>query len=144
MKRFIAVTLFFALFSPLLAAQQQVWRPQAENLDFRLSNSHSGVELSCQHKLMTNVPWWKVTCRDQKEVREYTVDVWVQIRERNDLKENTLMYHVKESTSSSGTKLTQFKSHFTSFITRGDSELVGVVSQLDVRNGLADLIVTLK
>lgn len=105
--------------------------------------SLSGQEISCTHKLMDNVPWWAVTCADAKETREYTVDAWVQIRERGDLKENTLMYHVKESTSSSGTKLTQFKSHFTSFITRGDSELIGIVSQLDVRNGLADLVVTL-
>lgn len=142
MKFFIA--LFATLICTSLLAQQRVWRPGAENLSFKLVESHSGAELACTHELMDHVPWWKVTCADDKETREYTVDTWVQIREKADLKENTLMFHVKESTSSSGTKLTQFKSHFTSFISRGDSELIGIVSQLDVRNGLADLVVTLK
>jgi hypothetical protein len=139
----VFITSFLILFGPLALAQQ-VWRPGSENLSFKLVESHTGSEISCTHELLDHVPWWKVICSDSKETREYTVDAWVQIRERGDLKENTLMYHVKESTSSSGTKLTQFKSHFTSFITRGDSELIGIVSQLDVRNGLADLVVTLK
>jgi hypothetical protein len=32
----------------------------------------------------------------------------------------------------------------TSFITRGESDLLGMVSRIDVRNGLADLVVTIK
>ena len=134
------IVLLIAIASQLSFAQsaQGVFRPSKEMLSFKLVDSSTSIETDCFHELLSHVPWWKVTCGD----RAYTVDIWLQIRERGDLKENKLMYHVKESVSSSGTKITQFKSHFTSFISRGDAELLGVVSQIDVRNGLADLVVT--
>ncbi len=119
---------------------QGVIRLPKERLKFKLVESSTAKEITCSHELLDHVPWWRVQCDD----REYTVDTWVQIRSKGDLYEKTLMYHVKESTSSSGTKLTQFKSHFTSFMSRGPSDLIGITSQIDVRNGLADLVLSIK
>jgi hypothetical protein len=137
---FIKIALVLICFKSTFASASQVFRPGADRVSFELVDSLSGQSIKCSHTLLSHVPWWEVTCDDRK----YTVDTWVQIRERGELKEMTLMYHVKESTSSSGTKLTQFKSHFTSFIVRGDSEWLGAVSHIDVRNGLADLVLTLQ
>ena len=115
-------------------------RFEKESLNFKLVNSHTGVSQECQHELLTHVPWWRITCDD----RNYTVDTWIQIRSKGDLFEKTLMYHVSEGVQSSGEKLVQFKSHMTSFISQGKSDLIGLVSRIDVRNGQADLVLTIK
>ncbi len=111
-----------------------------DQIHFTLVNSSTGGQVSCEHELLSHVPWWKVRCDD----REYTVDTWVQIRSKGDLFENTLMYHVSEGLQSSGEKLVQFKSHLTSLISQGQSNLVGIRSQIDVRNGQADLIMDVR
>jgi|GEM_PF-3514751 len=115
-------------------------RFEKESLSFRLVNSSTGISQECQHELLTHVPWWRITCDD----RNYTVDTWIQIRSKGDLFEKTLMYHVSEGIQSSGEKLVQFKSHMTSFISQGKSDLIGLVSRIDVRNGQADLVLTIK
>ena len=137
MKLFLFGLLLFILNAGLKA---QVIRLPKERLNFELVDSTTGASTSCEHELLTHVPWWKVSCGE----REYTVDTWIQIRRKEDLFEHTLMYHVKESVSSSGTKLTQFKSRFTSFLSRGEAELIGVTSQIDVRNGLSDLVLRIR
>lgn len=134
----VAVAVGFFFFSASSFAQ--VIRLPKERLSFELVETSTGEVTSCEHNLLSHVPWWRVSCGE----REYTVDTWVQIRSKGDLFEKTLMYHVKESVSSSGTKLTQFKSHFTSFMSRGASDLIGITSQIDVRNGLADLILRIQ
>lgn len=134
----LKVLLSIAIFTfSLNASAQGLIRFDKEDLNFSLVNSHTGVTHSCQHELLSHVPWWRVSCDD----REYTVDVWLQIRSRDNLFEKTLMYHVSEGVQSSGERLVQFQSHFTSFVTKGRSQLQGIVSRIDVRNGQADLVV---
>ena len=115
-------------------------RFEADQLTFELVDNTTGESTSCEHKILSHVPWWKVTCDD----RQYTVDAWLQIRSRSEIFEKTLMFHVSEGVKSSSQKLVQFKSHMTSFISRGESQLLGIISRIDVRNGLADLVVTIK
>ncbi len=107
-----------------------------DQIKFYLVNSSTGMQTPCSHDLLSHVPWWRVQCED----RQYTVDTWIQIRSKGDLFENTLMYHVSEGVKSSGEKLVQFKSHLTSFRSQGAANLVGISSQIDVRNGQADLV----
>lgn len=133
-------TILISLLISNFSMANGVVRFPKEMVRFELVENSTGETIHCSHEYLSHVPWWDVVCED----RSYTVDLWLQTRESGKIKEHTLMYHAKESVSSSGTRLAQFKSHQTSFISRGDNELLGIISRIDVRNGLADLVVTVK
>ena len=139
MKLLLLTSVILLCVSSQVSAQGRI-RFEADQLTFELVDNTTGEIVTCTHKLLDHVPWWKVSCGE----RLYTVDTWVQIRSRSELFEKTLMFHVSEGVKSSSQKLVQFKSHMTSFISRGESQLLGLISRIDVRNGLADLVVTIK
>ncbi len=126
--------------SDAMAQSSGVIRFDKEQIEFTLVSSSTGEEIACEHELLSHVPWWSVRCED----RLYRVDTWAQIRRKQDLFEHTLLYHVSEGVRSSGERLVQFKSHITSFLSRGQATLMGITSQIDVRNGQADLVMRVK
>jgi hypothetical protein len=123
MFKVLCLASFLSLCSLSAAAQGRV-RFEPDQLSFELVDNTTGITIECTHKILPHVPWWKVSCDD----RLYTVDTWLQVRSRGDLFEKTLLYHASEGIQSSSMKLVQFKSHMTSFITRGESDLLGMVS----------------
>ena len=135
------IACLFITFSLVESTQAQGrTRFEKDQLSFELVDSTTGLTEQCEHILLSHIPWWKVSCGE----RSYTVDIWLQVRSRGELFEKTVLYHVSEGIQSSTQKLVQFKSHMTSLISRGQSDLIGIVSHIDVRNGLADLVVTVK
>ena len=110
-------------------------------LSFRLQES-DGRSVSCRHHLLNHVPWWRVICGE----REFTVDSWLEQAQhrRDDRQKITLMFHASEGTASSGERLVQFQSHFSTFVLSGNSAVQAISSSLDVRNGLASLELTVR
>lgn len=111
-----------------------------DQLQFSLLDS-DGQVISCEHEPLTNQspapppPWWKVTC----EKRKYVVDVWMdRVKKQNSIAID-FMFHAKESTSSSGEKRTRFDSHLTRMEFEQNLLPTRFTSNIDVRNGLADL-----
>lgn len=96
-----------------------------------------GAITSCEHKLLSHVPWYRVYCGD----KEFTVDVWIEVARSKLSSETklTLMYAVSEGTSSSGQKLVQFNNHFTDLVVSNLTMLSSLQSSIDVGNGLASL-----
>lgn len=136
-KLFISIFLFLSIFSAQ-AAGEKVIRFYPEQLTFVFTDS-DGSGTSCEHKLLTHVPWYRVYCGE----REFTVDVWVDIA-KSTVREQTkvtLMYSVSEGVRSSGQKLVQFNNHFTDVIVSDLTTLAGMQSSIDVQNGLASLTV---
>ena len=133
MKTIGLILLFLTL--PL----SSVWadkRFSKDQVQFVLIES-DGQSVSCSHSLLKHVPWWEVQCGE----RQYRVDLWLEERQSAEqgLSKLTLMYHVSEGVDSSGERLVQFKTHFTSIIVEDLTRVVALESDLDVRNGLASL-----
>jgi hypothetical protein len=143
--RFFRVKTILFLFSILIAsftfANDKASRFPKDNLQFYIQENDGSVT-KCDHELLTHVPWWKLKCAD----REYTADVWIETQHNFErkLSKVTLMFHAKEGVRSSGEKLVQFKSHFTSIIVDNLANIKSLSSSLDVRNGLASLVVNAK
>ncbi len=139
MLRFILISFSFFF---LIAKSHAVIRFPHEKLTFTLVDSTTGIATSCQHKLLTNnspappPPWWVVTCDD----RTYTVDIWMdKYKSADQLSNIFLLFHAKESLSSSGEKSVRFDTQ-TTLMKMDNSQQVRVIrSTIDVRNGLADL-----
>ena len=136
------ICLSFFLFSQSVFS---VTRFKQEQLSFTLFES-DGTSQRCKHIPLTNQspapppPWWMVTCG----ARSYVVDVWVDQRKTQSGLSFDLMFHVKESTNSSGEKRVRFDSHLTSLWFELSGLPIALSSQVDVRNGLADLRVSAK
>lgn len=120
-----------------------VTRFEAEQLSFTLFQEGQKV-VFCSHKKLTNnspvepPPWWVVTCDD----REYTVDIWMdEYRSKDKMQNLVVLFHAKEGVASSGEKLTRFNTQATKIKTEKSSLVRGISSRLDMRNGLADLVV---
>lgn len=137
MKRLLIFICFIFLWMPSNA----ITRFEKEQLEFSLYVEGLPTVL-CHHvplkesgPFAPDLPWWSVSC----ESRMFTVDAWYEKTFLPDqLMSVRLMFHIKESTDSSGFKNTQFNTHTTDFIT-DRTHLYGVSSFLDVGNGLADL-----
>lgn len=106
-----------------------------DQVSFQLVEDSTGLVVQCKHRLLEHVPWWRVTCAD----REYTVDLWLETYSLTSATKYSLMYHASEGVQSSGERLVQFQTHFTSVTLSKDTELFELDSSLDVRNGLASL-----
>jgi len=120
-----------------------VTRFDASQLTFTLQEQGAGVTQCTHSPLITGSqaeppPWWTVVCDD----REYTVDIWMDlyITEGN-VFNLYLLYHAKESTDSSGEKLARFNTQSTKLKFKELSQMTEISMSLDVRNGLADLMV---
>ena len=143
--RIIKATLLFFIIIFFSNNALAVKRFKAEQLQFTLLDS-DGSTVSCMHAPLKNEspapppPWWTVKCND----RTYVVDVWMDLIDRGTTYSVEFLTHVKESTSSSGEKLTRFDSHLTKFIFAEKQIPMAISSFVDVRNGLADLRVTAK
>lgn len=121
-----------------------VTRFEQNQLSFQLVEN-TGETIECSHKPLESVtpvpppPWWVVECGD----REYTTDIWMELRELSeDLSSILLLYHAKESISSSGEDRTRFETQTTRLFYSGEPQFKIIRSSIDVRNGLADLYVT--
>ena len=112
-------------------------RLQSDQVRFDLIEDSTGVSISCDHQLLPHIPWWRVDCGE----RSFTVDAWLERIGPNQSGETkiSLMFHASEGRQSSGEKITQFKSHFTSITLADDTPINEIDSWLDVRNGLASL-----
>lgn len=140
MSRFFLGIIFLFLMIPSYA----VTRFEKEQIEFSLYSEGLPV-VNCSHvplkesgPFAPDLPWWSVRC----ESRTFTVDAWY---DKTFLPDNLMsvrfMFHIKESTDSSGFKSTQFNTHTTDFIVER-THLYGLSSFLDVGNGLADLRVS--
>ena len=130
----------------LLAWPQSFTRFEKDQLSFQLVEN-DGTTINCEHKPLESVtpvpppPWWVLTCNK----RRYTVDVWMETqRLAEDLSSVLLLYHAKESRSSSGESITRFETQTTEFFYSGKATYRIIRSSIDVRNGLADLYVTVR
>ena len=138
MKIFLLALTFFYSVNAL-----GVTRFKAEQLSFTLFQEGQSA-VACTHKKLSNKspaeppPWWVVSCGDRK----YTVDIWMDEFQTKDKMHNLLvLFHAKEGVASSGEKLTRFNTQ-TTRIKSDDASLVkAITSGLDMRNGLADLVV---
>lgn len=135
MKYFIFIILF------ITQSAFGIIRFEVDQLKFTLLETGAGVT-SCTHRPLVNSsqaeppPWWTVECGD----REYTVDIWMDLYRSQDQFYNVfLLFHAKESTSSSGEKLAKFNTQTTKLKFKELSPMTSVSMSLDVRNGLADL-----
>ena len=135
MKFFIFVILSFS------SSAYGLIRFDAEQLKFTLQDQ-SGLEVDCQHQpLVTGSeaeppPWWTVNCGK----RQYTVDIWMDLFISQDKLFNVyVLFHAKESVSSSGQKLTRFNTQTARLKFKEISHLTNILMSIDVRNGLADL-----
>lgn len=137
----LILSLSFMTQPALGSSNQKATRFDAEQLKFQLVDT-DGSLVACDHKLLSHVPWWRVSCGE----REFTVDVWVDIvrNPSRDLSKISLMYSVSEGVRSSGERLVQFNDHFSSFVFAGNGPLSEIGSSLDVQNGLASLDVQIK
>ena len=143
---YILSLLFVSFFSYADAPLENSFRRfDKSQLTFHLVNSSSGEFISCKHKPLESVtpvpppPWWVVECGDRK----YTVDLWLENKSlASNLNSVFLLYHAKESISSSGESQTRFETQTTEFFYNGDTSYKAIRSSIDVRNGLADLYVT--
>ena len=138
MKSFFIFICCLLFVEPSLA----VVRFKASQLSFKLFDS-TGREVACSHAPLQNnspaspPPWWSISCG----ARSYTVDVWMDLWKGPQGAKLELMYHIKEGVSSSGEKLVRFDNQHTVLIFP-KAQLPQIVrSSLDVRNGLADLVV---
>jgi hypothetical protein len=138
------MTLYF-IFSTLFIFNNNLFavdRFDKEQIQFTLIES-DGQKMACSHELLSNKspapapPWWVVTCGD----RQYTTDVWMDVRQQPNRHTYTLMFHLKESVSSSGEKRVRFNTHQTSMSFPTSQRPLTMSSFLDARNGLADLYV---
>jgi hypothetical protein len=136
---FFTVSLFF---SKALA----ITHFDSSQLNFKLSQQGLN-EIQCHHKPLKTgsqappPPWWTVICDEYT----FTVDVWMdEYVSKGSLYSISLLYHVKESVSSSGEKLTQFNTQSTQFKFNDFSQLKEINTSIDVRNGLADLNLEVK
>ncbi len=137
-KKILVLFIFINLSSTFArdTGTEKSLRFEDHQLSFSLSES-DGAVISCEHKLLSHVPWFRVYCGD----REFTVDVWVQLAHSQARTETkvTLMYSVSEGIKSSGEKLVQFNNHFTDIVVSELNLLKRLTSSIDVRNGLASL-----
>ena len=135
----------FLIITILLFAQTGfgITRFEAEQLNFTLLEEGAGATSCTHYPLVTGSqaeppPWWTVECGDRK----YTVDIWMDLYLSQDQFFNVyLLFHAKESTSSSGGKLASFNTQTTKLKFKEVSLFTGISMSLDVRNGLADLMV---
>ena len=138
-------------FITMLLAALTVWpqsftRFQKDQLNFQLVEN-DGTTILCNHKPLESVtpvpppPWWVLKC----DRREYTVDIWMETQRLTEsLSSVLLLYHAKESISSSGEGITRFETQTTEFFYTGKANYRIIRSSIDVRNGLADLYVTVR
>ena len=140
------MNIIILLFVALAAWPQSFTRFEKDQLNFQLVEN-DGTTLNCEHKPLESVtpvpppPWWALTCGE----RQYTVDVWMEAqRLTEELSSVLLLYHAKESISSSGENITRFETQTTEFFYTGKSKYRMIRSSIDVRNGLADLYVTVR
>lgn len=120
-----------------------ITRFEADQLNFTLLEEGAGAT-SCKHYALVTgsqaepPPWWTVECGDRK----YTVDIWMDLYLSQDQFFNVyLLFHAKESTPSSGEKLAKFNTQTTKLKFKEISPFTSISMSLDVRNGLADLMV---
>lgn len=134
--------LSFLLFFLFTFQAHSIVRFDQKQLLFNLVDSTTGDVTTCQHSPLETgspappPPWWTVRCGD----RSYTVDIWMDdYRSADQLYNTFLLYHAKESTSSSGEKRVRFDTQTTLLKTDKPQAVRVIRSSIDVRNGLADL-----
>ncbi len=146
MKKVFPVGVFF-LIALISFNAQSIVRFEQDQLHFVLVDSSTGAETTCKHYPLETgspappPPWWTVNCGD----RSYTVDIWMDNYRSADQFYNTfLLFHAKESVSSSGKKLVQFNNQTTTIKTANPQALRALRSSIDVGNGLTDLNVEVR